>query len=205
MSAGMAGRAVALIGTGSPADRAIAIACAEEGADLALATMAAVQEQEFALNSIANEAWALGREQFVTLLDALDTADVTAFADQVFDRYRRCDVLFCCHDRPSTAPLDELSRDEWDDSLAANLTAPFLAAQAFGRVMEREGGGVILLVIPPDEHQDASWQAARLGLSAVETAIGDAWSERGVEARVCAPHEAFLIARDLLAGMAPGG
>jgi NAD(P)-dependent dehydrogenase (short-subunit alcohol dehydrogenase family) len=55
------GKVVAIVASGSDVDRAIAVALAEAGADIAFATFAKVQAQEFALASIANEVWAIGR------------------------------------------------------------------------------------------------------------------------------------------------
>lgn len=178
----LAGRVVAVIGPGGDLHRVLAIACAEAGADLALATTDRSQAQEFAVNSIANEAWAVGVGQFVTRLDALDPAAVMAFADETWDRYRRCDVLICAHDLPSNAPLDELSADEWAVTLAANLTAPFLALHAFGRSMERDGQGTVVAVIPRRETADAAYRAARAGLEAAVTDIAAHWAPRGVRA-----------------------
>ena len=178
----LAGRVVAVIGPGGALHRALAIACAEAGADLALATTDRSQAQGFAVNSIANEAWAVGVGQFVTRLDALDPALVMAFADETWDRYRRCDALVCAHDVPSHAPLDELSADEWVATLAANLTAPFLALHAFGRSMEREGRGTVVAAIPRHANVDAAYRAARAGLAAVVREITDEWAARGVRA-----------------------
>lgn len=87
------GKVVAIICPGSDDDRAAAVALAEAGADLAIATLAPTQQQEFATASIANEVWAIGREQFSHVLDASDPADVTRFAEVVVERLSRCDEL----------------------------------------------------------------------------------------------------------------
>jgi NAD(P)-dependent dehydrogenase (short-subunit alcohol dehydrogenase family) len=177
-----AGLVVALIGPGTQLERQLAVACAGAGADLAFATTTAAGEEEFALNSIANEAWAIGREQFVTVLDATDPTQVMAFAEQVWDRYGRCDVLVCAHHAPATAPLDELSPDEWRATLEANLSAPFYAAQAFGRLMERAHGGVIVFLTRNLEGGDAAFSTARAGIGALSAALNDGWHARGVTA-----------------------
>jgi NAD(P)-dependent dehydrogenase (short-subunit alcohol dehydrogenase family) len=57
----LAGKVVAIVGTGSDLDRAIAVACAEAGADVALGTERATREQDYRMNSVANEIWAIGR------------------------------------------------------------------------------------------------------------------------------------------------
>ena len=176
------GRVVAFIGTGSASNRALVVALAEAGADLALATTANEQAQEFAMNSIANEAWVIAREQFVTVMDALDDTAVTAFAEEVWDRYGRCDALVCAHDRPSAVALDELAPHEFRDSADALLTAPFLAAQALGRLMERDGHGRIVFMSFERPDSDAGVQAAAAGLAGLAAAIERTWAGRGVHA-----------------------
>jgi 7-alpha-hydroxysteroid dehydrogenase len=99
-------KVLALIGAGGDFDRAIAVAAAEAGADLALGTVTRDETQEFAINSIANEAWTLGREQFAVVLDSLDASAVAAFAEETWDRYGRCDVLVCRHEAIGDIELD---------------------------------------------------------------------------------------------------
>jgi NAD(P)-dependent dehydrogenase (short-subunit alcohol dehydrogenase family) len=184
MSGELAGKVVAMIAGGSALDRAVAIACAEAGADLALATVARTQEEEFAMNSIANEAWALEREQFVTLLDSGQPTEVMAFAEETWDRYGRCDAFIAAHHLASAAPLDELSPDEWAAVVHANLTAPFVALHAFGRLMERGGSGSLVALVPAVAGADAAYHSARAGLVPLVEAINEGWGDRGVRAAI---------------------
>lgn len=180
MSGALAGKVVAIIGPGGDAHRTLAVLCAELGANIALATTNRERDQEFAVNSIANEVWAIGREQFATPINASDDTAVIAFADEVWDRLGRCDVLVAAHDAPASAPLDELSPDEWEITIRENLTAPYLALQAFGRLMEREGGGMLVAVVPPLEGADAAYAAARAGLREFCASVEEAWRSRSV-------------------------
>jgi len=93
MSESLKGRVVAVIGTGSARDRAIAVALAEAGADIAIATERPVQEQEFATASIANEVWAIGREQFSAVIDASDSVQLSGFLAEVRRRLGRLDAV----------------------------------------------------------------------------------------------------------------
>lgn len=180
----LAGKVVAVIGHGDALHRAIAVAAAEAGAALALATTARTQAEEFAVNSIANEVWAIGREQFACLIDGAEPTAVTSFAEQTWDQLGGCDLLVCAQPTISTAPLDELSADEWEATIRTNLTAPFLAAQAFGRLMERARFGRILFVHHEASGLDAAALAARAGLEAVAAAINESWGSTGVSAEV---------------------
>lgn len=184
MSGALAGKVVALIGTGSELDRAIAVACAEAGADIALGTVDRSQEQDFGVNSIANELWAIGREHFVRVMDATEATEVASFADETWDRLGRCDALLASHELFAAVELDELSPDEWERSLRVNLTGPFLAGQAFGRLMERQGAGAVVFVTIERAGGDAALTAAQAGLDGLAEHIGRAWGEAGVSARV---------------------
>lgn len=196
MSGPLAGQVVALIGAGSDRDRAIAVACAESGADLALATTEPARE--FAVASIANEVWAIGSEQLTAVLNAGDATAVMAFAEQVWDRFGHCDALVAAHDAPSTLPADEISQDEWEAVLAANLTAPFLAAQAFGRLMERSGRGTIVFLQATEPEGDAACRAARAGLVGLAAGLEAAWGSQGVRTLVLPPEARAVV--DGLAG-----
>lgn len=180
---GLAGKVVALICRGGETDRAIALACAEAGADIAIATVEPIRDQEFATASIANEVWAIGREQFNRVLDSADPASVAAFAAEVWDRFGGCDLLVAAHDHGSNVSLDELGPDEFAETVRVNLGGPFLAAQAFGRLMERNGGGRIVFV-DADAPGDASYRAAKAGLTGLASRLNDEWAAAGVRAAV---------------------
>ena len=176
----LSGKVVALIGMGSEAERALVVACAEAGADIALGTQDKTQQQEFAMNSIANEIWAIGRDNFVRVMESAEATAIASFADEVWDRFGRCDLLIVCHEQRTSAPLEELSADEWELALRANLTAPFLAAQAFARLMARQGAGRIVVVAGSHEDDDASYRAARAGLREAVIQMDNHWRGEGV-------------------------
>jgi NAD(P)-dependent dehydrogenase (short-subunit alcohol dehydrogenase family) len=118
----LAGKVVALVGMGSDADRVAAIGCAEAGADLALATLSTDQAAEFGMNSIANEAWVLGSEQFVRVMDATDPKLAASFVEETWARYGGCDAL------------------------VVMAATPRVVVDAFVRRMGEAGGGVLVAV-----------------------------------------------------------
>lgn len=183
------GKVVAVIGRGDDLHRAVAVACAEAGAAVALATVHRTRDQEYGVNSIANEVWALGNQHFVELMDADDPSAVVSFADEVLDRMKRCDVLVATHDEVTATPADVLSDDSWNESLDVNLSEPFFAAQAFGRLMAREGGGLVILTAPERDDADAAYAAAKAGLRAAAAKLEEAWHGRNV-------HLAWLATAD---------
>lgn len=93
MSGALDGRVTALIGHGGELDRAIAVALAEAGANLAISTAERLREQEYQAASIANEVWAIGREQFSHVMNAADPAQSQAYAQETVTRLGGLDAL----------------------------------------------------------------------------------------------------------------
>ncbi|MEO8539691.1 MAG: SDR family oxidoreductase [bacterium] len=180
----LAGKVVAMVCRGSEDDRAIAVALAENGADVALCTISRAQQEEFSTASIANELWAIGREQFNSVIDAADPVAVAAFAEEVCDRLGRCDAVVIAPGTVAQVDFDELSRDEWDPMLSGGLTAPLLTAQAFSRVIERGGGGALLFVDDSASHDNLAGSVLSEALRTLGAHLGIAWRGRSLRAVV---------------------
>ena len=198
MSAGLGGRVVALVCRGSEADRAIAVELAEAGADIALATVTRAQDEEFGTASIANEIWAIGREQMNLVIDAADPVAVAAFAAEVCDRMGRCDALVFSPGAVAEIPFDELSRDEWDPLVERTVTAWLFCAQALGRVIERAGGnGTLILAAEPGDWTP-SGHAINGALAGAVAGLQATYAGRGVQVASCGPSDAAARVRALL-------
>lgn len=85
------GKVVAIVGAGSDLEREIAVACAEAGAGIALGSVTPARAHEYAMNSIANEIWAIGREHFVLVLSGAAAAQ--QLVDAARERLGRCDAI----------------------------------------------------------------------------------------------------------------
>ncbi|MEO6398380.1 MAG: SDR family oxidoreductase [Tepidiformaceae bacterium] len=172
----LAGRVAAILCTGTAVDRAIAMALAGAGADIALGTFAA--QQEFAVASIANEVWAVGREQFSRVLEASDPAALAAFAAETVDRLGRCDLLVVSSGAAPAPSPEETSAEEWGGSVFMGLTIPFLAVHAYQPVIERDGGGWVALV--GGEGQGLVESVTRAGRNELAVRLSEAWAARAV-------------------------
>lgn len=157
------------------------MALAEAGADIAIGTLQI--SQEFAVASIANEVWAVGRQQFSTVLDAEDAVALAAFAAETVDRLGRCDLLLVSPSPPLlTAPPEEISAEEWAAALRQGLTVPFLAFHAFQPVIERDGGGLLLLLHGQGNGLVAA--VTRAACAALAAWLDQAWSGRGLRVNI---------------------
>jgi len=88
-------------------------------------------------------------------------------------------------------PLDALTLDDWDVTLAANLTAPFLLGQAFGPRMAARGWGRIINVVSQQAFRaygnSGAYGAAKAGLVGLTRSQAEAWSRHGVCCNAIAP------------------
>ncbi|WP_344646528.1 SDR family NAD(P)-dependent oxidoreductase [Winogradskya consettensis] len=88
-------------------------------------------------------------------------------------------------------PLDELTDEDWDVTLAANLTAPFLLGQRLGPAMAARGWGRIINVVSQQAFRaygnSGAYGAAKAGLVGLTRSQAEAWSGRGVTVNAIAP------------------
>lgn len=190
MTYDFSGRVFAVIGNGDAFHRAAAVQAAEAGANIALGTVHA--SEEFAVNSIANEIWTIGREHFVTVLDAAEPTEIAAFADECWDRLGRCDALIWTYALPSSVPFEELANHEWQSIMRENLDGPYLAAQAFGRLFERSGAGIILFAMAEPPGADPAYRASHAALVSLAGDLATRWADHSVSVAVV-PADAALV------------
>jgi NAD(P)-dependent dehydrogenase (short-subunit alcohol dehydrogenase family) len=86
---------------------------------------------------------------------------------------------------------ENLSEEYWDKTMAVNLKAPFLLAQAVGRVMiQKKRGKIINIasqagVIALDKH--VAYCASKAGLIGMAKVLALEWAEFGINVNAIAP------------------
>lgn len=88
--------------------------------------------------------------------------------------------------------MDTLTKSDWDATIAANLTAPFLLGQAFGPLMSASGrGGRIINVVSQQAFRaygnSGAYGASKGGLVSLTRSQAEAWSPGGVLCNAIAP------------------
>jgi NAD(P)-dependent dehydrogenase (short-subunit alcohol dehydrogenase family) len=127
-------------GGGRGIGKEIALALAREGARVLLAS-----RDEEALAHVAHEIHHLGRHAIVLKTDVSDEAQVAAMADAALREFGRIDILVNNAGAVGpTTPVAKLSRAEWDEVIAVNLTGAFLCARAVIPQMVSQGSGCII-------------------------------------------------------------
>jgi NAD(P)-dependent dehydrogenase (short-subunit alcohol dehydrogenase family) len=131
-----------ITGAGRGIGRAIALAYAREGAHLVLAA-----RDVAALEETRELVAASGRNVLVVPLDLRQEESVRALAEQALAHFGQVDILVNNSGIAGpTAPLWEISLQEWNETLAIDLTGPYLCCHAFLPSMLARRSGNILMI-----------------------------------------------------------
>jgi 3-oxoacyl-[acyl-carrier protein] reductase len=117
---------------------AVALRLAEDGADIALTFQ---RNQERADDMVARIK-AVGRRALAIRADSADPAALVAAVDRVAGELGRLDILVNNAGAFLLGPLEQLSLAEFEETMAVNVRAPFVAAQAAVRHLPA-GGRII--------------------------------------------------------------
>lgn len=118
---------VALVTGGSRGiGAAVALRLAEEGADVALT----FQQDRRRADDVVDQIKAAGRRAMAVQADSADPAAVVGAVDRVAGELGRFDILVNNAGVFLVGPLEQLSLEEFEQTVSVNIRAPFVAAQA---------------------------------------------------------------------------
>ena len=183
---GLSGRTAVVTGGSSGIGRAMAVALGRAGATVIL-----VARREGPMAEAVAELGTFGAKGYAFAADLADRATVTSVIARIRAEHGDPDILVNSAGVNRRPPLDELTEDDWDLTLAANLTAPFLLGQAFGPAMASRGWGRIINVVSQQAFRaygnSGAYGASKGGLVALTRSQAEAWSPRGVCCNAIAP------------------
>jgi NAD(P)-dependent dehydrogenase (short-subunit alcohol dehydrogenase family) len=119
--------------------RAIALALAEAGADVALGLRDRASD-----GGVTAEITARGRRPLPLQMDMTSTAQIRKAVDQTAQNFGRLDILV---NNTGIAPdnlAENVSEEDFDQTVAINLKGTFFACQAAGRIMIQQRSGCII-------------------------------------------------------------
>jgi NAD(P)-dependent dehydrogenase (short-subunit alcohol dehydrogenase family) len=129
-------KVVVITGAGSGIGRATALAFAREGARLHLTDI-----NRERIEAAAQEIRALGAEATPYVVDSADREAVAKFADEVYARAGRVDVLHNNAGIAVGAPFEKTSLEDWEKVLSVNLWGVIYGMHYFVPRMIAQGGG----------------------------------------------------------------
>jgi gluconate 5-dehydrogenase len=176
---GLDGRIAVVTGGSSGIGQSIATALALAGARVVV-----IARGWAALDKTVAQISAAGGVAAPVSADLSDRAAVARSAEEAAAVFGEPGILVNCAGINLRPPLPELSVDQWDTTMAVNLTAPFLLGQRFGPGMAARGWGRIINVTSQQYHrafgQSGGYGASKAGLAALTRSQSEAWSRAGV-------------------------
>ena len=182
----IAGRRALITGASRGIGAEICRVFADAGADIV-----AVARDEQALDGVADEVRAMGRTCHVIAAD-MATADGPAKAARAaLSQVGTVDILVNSAGVALIDPALELSLSKWDETMAVNLRAPFLLAQALAPAMIAQKWGKIInissqtgVVALPDH---VAYATSKGGLNALTKSLMAEWAPHNIQVNAICP------------------
>lgn len=159
---------------------------ADAGADLA-----AVGRDEAGLAEVVRAVEAAGRRAVPIAADLATVAGCEAAARAALDAFGTIDILVNNAGIALVDPLLEASVEDWDRTMAVNLRAPFILAQALAPAMIAQRSGKIVNissqagVVGLDDH--AAYCASKGGLNMLTKVMTSEWAKHNIQINSVCP------------------
>ncbi|HKX10057.1 MAG TPA: SDR family NAD(P)-dependent oxidoreductase [Stellaceae bacterium] len=186
------GKAALIAGGANGIGEATGLIIAREGARVAL-----VDTDGARLDRIVAALRAESRDALAIEADVLSEAAVAAMVRQVQDRFQRIDILVNAVGGSTTlanpnTPLDRITLQEWERTIAFNLTGTLLCTQAVIPQMKRQGYGRIVnlssIVGRGDTRiSNAAYATAKAGIRAFTRKLAIELGPFGITCNATAP------------------
>jgi len=182
----LAGRVALVTGASKGIGRAIALELAEAGADLVINARGSA-----ALDAVAAEIRARGRDVEAVLADVATEAGVRLVVERAVAHFGRIDVLVNNAGKGSPKRLLDLTEEDWHASFELNFMSAVRLSLACVPLMRARGGGRIVNISSrvgrqPDPYF-APYAAAKAALINFTKSLANAFSKDGVLANCVVP------------------
>lgn len=133
------GRVAVVTGASSGLGRQMAIGFAKQGADLVI-----MARRKKRLEQVAEEIKAFGVDCLAIQCDVTDTDQVTKAAEEAVRHYGKVDILVNNAGASRNAGVLEMTDEDWNFTMQADLTSVFKVTRAFAKYMVKKRYGRII-------------------------------------------------------------
>jgi 3-oxoacyl-[acyl-carrier protein] reductase len=196
----LAGRVVLVTGSSRGIGAEIAVKAAEEGAAVAVHYNTSADGAQ----RTVERARGSGVESESFQADLTHGAQAEALIGRAIARFGRLDALVNNAGRTQVGPFLEITNEEWDGVIAADLTAAFHTCRAALPSMVERGSGAIVNVCSRlgqmGVAETAAYSAAKAGLIGLTRSLAREFGPKGIRINAVAPGPiATDMTEDLLA------
>ncbi|ROT36483.1 NAD(P)-binding protein [Sodiomyces alkalinus F11] len=184
----LAGRTAVVTGASAGIGRAMALSLAQAGARLIL-----VARRPEPLEETATSFRSAGLDATPLPADVSDTPSLSNAIERILSLTsgQGPDILVNAAAVNLRPPMDDLTQEDWDATITANLTAPYRLGQAFGPRMAARRHGRIINVVSQQAFRaygnSGAYGASKAGLVGLTRSQAEAWSRHGVLCNAVAP------------------
>jgi gluconate 5-dehydrogenase len=142
---------------------------------------------EVAVRALTVAGWRASGEA----VDVSDRASVAALLGRLHDARRHVDILVNAAGVNLRVPFESISDDDWDATLAANLTGPFQLTRALAPAMAVRGWGRIVNVASQQAVRafghSGAYGASKGAIVSLTRSTAERWSRKGVTCNALMP------------------
>lgn len=177
-------KVVLVTGAGKGSGRSLAIDFASKGARLAINDITPVN-----LDETESQIRAAGGEVKSYVVDLAKKMPIQSMINQVNMDFGRIDILVHCAEVKPLASVLEMDGWDWQRTLDVNLTGSFLLMQSAGRLMEKQGGGLIMLMAPhlQTDSRQVAYGVSKAGVVELILQASQEFNEHGITLRALDP------------------
>lgn len=135
------GKIALVTGAGSGIGKASAIRFAKAGAKVGV-----LSHTKSEIEQTASEIKKQGGDAIALTADVADAGQMERAVGQLIDEYGRLDVVYAnAGINGMSAPIDDLTPEEWNKTISTNLTGTFLTIHFTVPYLKKAGGGAIVV------------------------------------------------------------
>jgi Dehydrogenases with different specificities (related to short-chain alcohol dehydrogenases) len=165
--------------------KAIATLFAEKKADVILVDM--LDE----VNEVASALAQLGVNTLPLIVDVSKSENINKMVAEGIKKFGKIDILVNCAGVVYLEDAEKLPEEYWDKTIAINLKAPFMIAQAVGKEMiQRKSGKIINIasqagMIALDKH--VAYGASKAAIIGMTKVLALEWAEYNINVNAISP------------------
>lgn len=181
------GRVVVVSGASSGLGREMALTFAKQGADVAVTARRLERLEE-----LAKEIEAMGVKALPIRCDVTKDEDIEAAAKKVLDTFGKVDVLVNCAGSSKGGPVESMTNEAWDFTIATDLTSVFKVSRSYLPSMIERGYGRIINIasmygLLGTNQQQVAYHATKAGVINYTRAAAAELAPKGITVNAICP------------------